>query len=212
MNIRDWVTDKFSGPAPKVFFEIGANEGQDTEWMAALPNVVIHAFEPEPRCLQLLKASLPPNVVLRPWAVGATEELRDFYPSLDYAGGPWTQSGSIRRPTEHHFARYPVSFSDPYPVWTCSLDWYWTTVPGAPIIDFIWADMQGAEGDMVRGGQRSLARTRYLYVEVSDVPYYEGQMSYGDVLATLPGEWRVIAKWPDDVLVENVSLNSGRSQ
>jgi len=35
--------------------------------------------------------------------------------------------------------------------------------------------MQGAEGDLIAGGQETVANTHYLYTEYSDDEWYEGQ-------------------------------------
>ena len=76
---------------------------------------------------------------------------------------------------------------------------------GIERIDFIWADIQGAEGDMVRGGRQTLARTRYLYTEYSDEELYENQATLKEILELLP-DFRVIELWTDDVLLENQQL------
>ena len=70
------------------------------------------------------------------------------------------------------------------------------------IVDFIWADIQGAEEEMIRGGSETLARTRDLYTEYSDDELYEGQITLDQILAMLP-RFRVLELWPDDVLLEN---------
>ena len=74
-------------------------------------------------------------------------------------------------------------------------------------VDFIWADVQGAEGDMIRGGLRVLSRTRYLYTEWSDDELYEGQATLTEILRLLP-DFRVVELWSDDVLLENTRLAS----
>ena len=39
----------------------------------------------------------------------------------------------------------------------------WATKHAPGTIDFIWADMQGAEGQLAIGGPQALARTRFIY-------------------------------------------------
>ena len=58
-------------------------------------------------------------------------------------------------------------------------------------IDFIWADVQGAERKMIQGGLQTLSRTEWLYTEYSDVELYEGQPSLSEILVMLP-DWRVV--------------------
>ncbi len=72
-------------------------------------------------------------------------------------------------------------------------------------------DVQGAERGLVRGGARTLDHTRYLYIETSEVEWHEGQASTTELLALLP-DWRVIARFPFDVLLENRRLRRSGSQ
>ena len=71
--------------------------------------------------------------------------------------------------------------------------------------DFIWADIQGTEGDLVRGGLSTLTNTRYLYTEYSDIECHEGQPSLHQLMAML-GKFAVIRRYPMDVLLKNTTL------
>jgi FkbM family methyltransferase len=200
MDIRQWVQDTFSHPMPKTILELGAHTGTDTVWMARLPAARIHAFEPDPR-------NCPPefpNVTLHRAAVADRDGTASFVLSKYGWGQEWTHSSSIKMP-KNHLNRYPVTFGDSIEVRTVALD----TVsrlhtPG--IIDFIWADIQGAEAEMIRGGLDTLSRTRYLFTEYSDDELYEGQPTLRDILELLP-DFRVVELWSDDVLLKNRSLS-----
>ena len=120
-------------------------------------------------------------------------------------GRPWTYSSSLKQP-KGHLARYPVSFGETIEVESVTLDAY-ARRNDLGRVDFIWADIQGAEGDMIRGGRDLLSRTRYLYTEYSDDELYEGQATLGDICDLLPG-FRVVELWPDEVLLQNESLES----
>lgn len=69
-------------------------------------------------------------------------------------------------------------------------------------IDFIWASVQGAEGEMIRGGLNALQSTRYLLTDYSDEAMHDGQITLRHLMDMLP-EFRVIELWPDKVLLEN---------
>lgn len=194
--IRDWVERKFGDAGAKTFLELGAHCGSDTAWMSQLPGVTLHAFEPDPRNDQ------PPrsNVTLHRAAVAGIDGRAEFVLSESGWGQVWTQSSSLRRP-RNHLARYPVSFGETIEVETIALDSF-AGRRGISTVDFIWADIQGAEGEMVRGGLELLRRTHYLYTEYSDDEMYEGQATLGDILTMLP-DYRVVELWSDDVLLEN---------
>jgi hypothetical protein len=122
-------------------------------------------------------------------------------------GQPWTHSSSIKAP-KNHLQRYPVTFGNSVPVKLTTLDTFCQQL-GVGMIDFIWADIQGAEGEMIRGGRQVLARTRYLYTEYSDDELYEGQITLKDILQLLP-DFRVLELWPEDVLLANQKLGAAR--
>jgi hypothetical protein len=62
----------------------------------------------------------------------------------------------------------------------------WSTKHEPGPIDFIWADIQGAEGDLVAGGRETLARTKYVYTECFDDELYEGAPTRVALLDMLP--------------------------
>jgi FkbM family methyltransferase len=196
MDIRQWVEATFAGPEAKTFLELGAHRGTDTTWMAAIPGVHIHAFEPDPR------NDIPnlPNVTAHRMAIGAHDGPGRLIQSAEGWGQEWTFSSSIR-PPKHHLDRYPVTFRGEVDISVATLDRFCVD-HGIDTIDFIWADIQGAEGDMICGGRRTLAHTRYLYTEWSDDELYEGQSSLSELVRMLP-DFRVVELWPNDVLLEN---------
>ncbi len=74
-------------------------------------------------------------------------------------------------------------------------------------IDFIWADIQGAEGDLVAGGRETLARTKYVYTECFDDELYEGAPTRVALLDMLPG-FEVVKLYESDILLRNAALTS----
>lgn len=72
-------------------------------------------------------------------------------------------------------------------------------------------DVQGAESDVIAGGQKTLGRTRFIYTEYSDRELYEGQLSLRSILDLLPA-FEVVTLYPreieGDVLLRNKVLRS----
>jgi FkbM family methyltransferase len=200
-SIREWVQQTFRYPGAKTFLELGAHQGTDTMWMAEIPDVTIQAFEPDPR-------NHPParrNVIVHRAAIADCDGPGLLILSQQGWGREWTHSSSIKQP-RNHLSRFPVTFGGAVPVEMTTLDRF-CEQQGIGVIDFIWADIQGAEGEMIRGGRQSLARTRYLYTEYSDDELYENQATLGEILEMLP-DFRVIELWSDDVLLENQKLKT----
>ena len=195
----------FSAPGAKLFLELGAHVGSDTAKLAALPGVTLHIFEPYAPNLAQIPAY--PNVVRNAMAVAAVDGVAPFHVSGSTDGVPFTYGSSLYAPAPHLATAYSeIVFDETVTVPTITLDTY-VHQHRLERIDFIWADTQGAERDLILGGRRALARTRYLYTEYAEPPLYVGQPSRAEILALLPG-WRVVADWPsgeayDDILLEN---------
>ena len=200
-NIREWVQQKFRYPGAKTFLELGAHQGTDTMWMAEIPDVTIQAFEPDPRNHPPPK----PNVIVHRAAIADCDGPGLLILSQQGWGQEWTHSSSIKQPL-NHLLRFPVSFGGAVAVEMTTLDRF-CEKQELGVIDFIWADIQGAEGEMIRGGRETLARTRYLYTEYSDDELYENQVTLREILGMLPN-FRVIELWSDDVLLENQKLKT----
>ncbi len=206
------------GVDARVVLEIGAHHGWHTAWFLQLfPRATIYAFEPDPRALARFKAHVSdPRVRLYEMAIGAADGEAEFHVSsglpdaspearAEYPSG-WDQSGSIHPPNIPAMARiWPwLKFEATTTVAVRSLD-SWAKEQGIATVDFIWADMQGAEGDLIRGGQATLARTRYLYTEYNNDEVYEGEPSLQALLDMLP-HFSLLKRYPDDVLLKNTAF------
>ena len=199
------------GPSP-VILEIGANDGSDSlALLRAFPTATISCFEPEPRAIRQWRARIDsPQIELFECAIGEADGVATFHRS-DFADDRargfdegWNKSGSIRRPTKH-LERWPwVGFPETIEVVTRSLD-SWADEHAIDGVDLIWADVQGAEVDLIAGGARTLQRTRYLYTEIFDEAYYEGQITVTQLVARLPG-WSLVRRWDNDVMLRNLDV------
>jgi FkbM family methyltransferase len=211
------LLQRLVGADARVILEIGASHGMHTAlFLRDFPGARIHAFEPDPRAAASFRANVRDRrATLHEIAIGATNGRAEFHASTglppdagddvarEYPKG-WDQSGSLRAPTGHR-ERWPwVRFPRTIKVEVRTLDtWSAKHEPGQ--IDFIWADMQGAEGDMIAGGPATLARTRFLYAEYSDTEIYAGAPNLAQLLDLLPG-FEVVRLYPDDVLLRNAAL------
>jgi FkbM family methyltransferase len=192
-----------------IILEIGANNGNTTlEMLRAMPNAKIYAFEPDPRAIKHFKASVTSqNVRLFECAVGGHNGSTVFHQSTGEGKyEDWNLSGSIRTPKSHLQAWPAVKFERDITVPMVCLD-DWAKSVGVMDVDFIWADVQGAESDLVVGGLAILERTRFFYTEYSDTEWYEGQITLRDLDALLP-DFSILRLFRFDVLFENVRMRS----
>jgi 2-O-methyltransferase len=196
------------GKEDPVIVEVGANCGQTTiEMLKEMPRATIYAFEPDPRAIAKFRAAVRhPNVHLYECAIGAVNGTVDFNQSSggeqlpDYTQG-WDQSGSIRRPNSHLKVWPWVKFEKQITVPIMTLD-AWSERHQITRADFIWADVQGAESDLVEGAARFLRASRYFYTEYSNEEWYEGQITLAGLIEKLP-DFDLIMRYPMDALFQN---------
>jgi FkbM family methyltransferase len=205
------------GRPDPIILEIGANNGMHTRhFMRVFPQAKIFAFEPDPRAIAKFKKRISdPRVVLFEGAIGAEDGEAEFHVSSglpptftpeqrqNFADG-WDLSGSLRAPKTHTKIWPWCKFEKTIRVPVRTLD-SWTCENGIERIDFIWADTQGAEGDLVAGGRNTLARTRFFYTEYSNNEWYEGQPNLATLAAMLPG-FDIVTRYSMDVLFKNKTL------
>lgn len=193
------------GTDEPTILEIGANDGKDTsEFRRLFPRARICAFEPDPRAFADLEARLGDRVELFEIAIGAEDGTATLHlsdRSDDWNGGVWHKSSSLARPTGHVESAPHVTFEATAEVRVRRLDG-WVAEQGIERIDFVWADVQGAENRMIEGGREALSRTRFLYTEYADEELYEGQWTLRRILEELP-DFTLERRYPNDALLRN---------
>jgi FkbM family methyltransferase len=172
-------------PTNPTIVEVGCHVGNDTLELSFLfPEGKIYGFEPHPQlfaeCWQ--RTQFRSNVQI--WQTAMSEALGGsiFHPS----SGSSTGSGSLLEPTVHKINHPEVVFHTDkrFFVFTSTLD-LWSRSIGLEKIDLLWIDVQGAELLVFKGAEEMLQKTEYIYVEVSEIPLYEGGAAYSDLKALL---------------------------
>lgn len=199
------------GKANPVILDIGCNDGWQTGWFLELfDQALVYCFEPDQRALARFRERITdPRAVVLNMAIGANDDHMDFHIS---SGSPppnmaeplpagWDQSGSLRKPKDH-LEMYPwCKFDKTVQVKVARLD-TWADQNSIGTIELIWADVQGAELDLIRGGRETLRRTHYFYTEYSNRELYEGQANLRQLRRLLP-EFEIVRLFPNDVLFRN---------
>ena len=202
------------GPAPQVILEIGANHGMHTElFLRTFPGARVRAFEPDPRAAAAFRKRITDRrATLHELAIGASSGRAEFHVSsgmppdatpevrAQYKDG-WDQSGSLRQPRKHRDIFPLVKFETTLRVRTMRLDTF-AREQKLRRVDFLWADVQGAESDLIAGAQETLRMTRFLHTEYSNMELYEGQLGLAKLLELLP-DFEVVRRYPLDVLLRN---------
>jgi FkbM family methyltransferase len=201
-----------------LFFEVGAHVGKQTQiFLKMFPLARLWIFEPDPRnTAELNRLGLDKKTRLFELAVGDRDGEMTMHLSSGRVmpGDPrttltnWTFSSSLKKP-KRHLKEFPwVKFLHEARVKVARLDTL-KREQGFGDIEFMWADVQGAEDMLIAGAQETLARTRYFYTEYANVELYEGQIGLEEIVKRLPGgarQWQTLAVFDDDVLLKNTAM------
>lgn len=191
--------------------EIGANNGfHSDEFLRGFPQGKVYAFEPDPRAIKKLKdRAFDGRFSLIEKAVGKETGKITFFQSSgspqdeDWPEG-WDLSGSIKKPKGHLELHPWCKFETEISVDVIRLDdWYGES--GIGVVDFIWADVQGAEEDMIQGAMNTLSNSRYFYTEYSNEELYEGEINLKQILDSLPA-FEIVEVFDNDVLLKHKDL------
>ena len=212
-DIFDYIKLALKDTKRPIFVEVGAARGEDTERIAKTifdnhpgPSFEYYVFEPDPRNIESIKNSPVRHLVhLFQSAVGEANRRASFHQSggkNPAFGYEHTLSGSLKAPRDHLAAHPWCKFEKQTEVRVITLDSFFKAY-SVPHIDFIWCDVQGAEDLVLQGAQEALQYTRFFYTEYYDNQMYEGQINARQIFDRLPGKWRVVEQWPNDILFEN---------
>jgi len=115
--------------------------------------------------------------------------IGDGGPATLHLAAPESGMSSLLAPSQRHlsfFNNFEVigRVLQTVPVQTTRLD----DVPGLPDIDFLKMDIQGGELTALRHGPQRLARCVAIQLEVSFVPLYENQPTFGEIDVWMRGQ------------------------
>lgn len=164
---------RFAGYAPRTLLDVGAHLGHFSHGLRQVfPDCVPTLVEPNPHCLPALAAT--GHEVLGFAASHENGEAELFLTR------EWLQSTGTSLYRENtHFFRDEVLLRTPVP--KRRLD----DVLAGRRFDFVKIDTQGAELDVLLGGQEVLRRADYILIEVSLVEYNQGGARAEEVFAAL---------------------------
>lgn len=214
-----------------LILEVGAADGEDTgRFLTAFHKCRVICFEPDDRPAAIFPRNIPDietRVQLERFVVGDVDGPVPWYachgeipkesipthPWQPEAINDWYMSGSTCQPTGHLVQSPWVTFDTPTMKPGIRLDTY-AKYYNLGVVDFIWADVQGAEAKMIAGATDLLKRTRYMFTEFYDsqicgnshaLPdHYAGQPNLGAIMGMLPG-WTIRSfHVGHNVLLENL--------
>jgi FkbM family methyltransferase len=166
-----------------VVIDVGCRWGFSDNWKQLAPAVRLFGFDPdEDECRRLTALNVDDDTTLVPVALGRRCGPETLYLTAEPA------CSSIYQPdpylTEHRPELNCAKEVGTTIVNMMTLD-AWAAESGVTCIDFLKLDVQGAELDVLLGGEASLKNVRALEVEVEFNPIYLNQPLFGDVDAFL---------------------------
>lgn len=207
MDIYEFIRDL----RVATFIEIGMHFGEDTTKFRAMhPNAHLVGFEPDPRNIKfIVDKGIDKICEFHPVALSNTNEECEFYmssgknsshPDKDHVENDWSSSSSLKRPTGHLDVHTWITFPTKINVKCIRLDDV-ESIKNS-VIDFIWADVQGAEDIVFSGAKETLMRTRYVYTEYA-IDLYEGQLNRERLIEMFGPDWSVVYDFGEDILLKN---------
>ena len=189
-------------------FEIGCADGRDTqEFINTFEDLNIYCFEPEPKNIEIVKSTISyTGHHLFEGVISDITGTLTFNRSRTDNPNDLSYSGSIKNPKEH-LNEWPfIKFDQTIEVNSIKLDDFCEN-NNISTIDFIWADVQGAEESMIIGGKKTFEnKVRFLYTEYSNKEYYEGQAILDKILSLLGPNWTLVQDFGSDVLLKNNNI------
>jgi len=207
MKLTQETIKKILQKEDPLILEIGAHTGEDTrKFLLEFKNIKIYCFEPDPRCINKFKKCIKDDrctlvevamsnndgkAVLNMssgWPTNGIPKfirflrLEKFYLSL--MKKEWDYSSSIKTAISNP-RNYPwLIFDKKSEVKTIKLD-SWIKENNIKLIDFIWADIQGAERDMIEGAENALKFCKYFYTEYGETSSYTGALTRDETIELL---------------------------
>ena len=192
-DVWDWIAETAD---IRTILDIGANDGAYVEYLDGFFRpAAIHAFEPLASSQVKLRAlqNRMPHLRLHAVALDDREGEATFFQN---SYGP---ASSLLRASDLSKQTFPETDREvPLPVRVARLD---------DVLDpdqlardlLIKIDVQGVEDRVIRGGRRVFEAARYVLIEMSFVPMYDGQPLFDEVHQQLEGLGLRLAGFKDQI-------------
>lgn len=189
---------------PLVILDVGANNGCHTIYFAEhLESSFVYSFEPDKRPLEKFRKRLKNQPLEISSRINIIEScVGNFNGEIDFFASNgtgdwdnWDSSGSIKIPSNHKNLRPEITFErTTHQITTLNT---WTKQNSIASVDLIWADIQGAELDMILGASDILDTVKFINIECHNPPLYEDDADINDIKSELK-DFEVIFKTGND--------------
>jgi FkbM family methyltransferase len=226
-DIYAYFQEIISKTTNPLVFEFGAFDGQDTQNLLRLleqskKEFTFHTFEPINEYFKLIESNCEAykeKFVLHQLAIGAIDKQEEvFYRSFgSHNKSAYPASSSLKKPNEIIYGFWrDIRFSES----VCQVMRFDTFTKENNLenrhIDFVWADIQGAEIDLIKGGKKTFENVKYAFLELMNYEVYEGCMSSQEQLFNLLPQFELVdvfydtmpdgSNEPFNILIKNKNI------
>lgn len=176
--------------------DIGANVGDFAFTIRpVLPNAQIYSFEPLPDCFAAMQQHLQGTARFKCFNLALGNESGE----MTFQRSSHSPSSSFLKMAETHKRAFPDSASGQ--LTTVKIERLDTVAPQLDLCDplLVKIDVQGYEGHVLQGGERTIRRAALVIIETSFEVLYEGQPLFDDVYGILT-HWGFAYAGPVDQL------------
>lgn len=187
VDFGDFTVDdiaKFCGTKSPIIIDIGTNDGTEIyAFLKAYPDTVVYAIEADPIPYRRLVDRFKEDQRVQCYNLAIAEYDGEitfncssgyFHDYQRTSGLQHDYSGSILKPKLHLEYAPDVTFEKQINIKCMTLDNFIAS-HHLQSPDFIWMDVQGAEFNVLKGGEKILREARGIYTEYSFDEMYEGQ-------------------------------------
>lgn len=199
-----------------IIFELGVHWAEDTRRIMSLcqSDPIYYGFEPDKRNIKRIKQEISLNPLK--YKFNLVEKAISNFIGLDtmylsdgihlLSGNQMTGASSILKPEKVLDKHKWIKFQEKQSVEVITLDEF-CSKNMIYHIDFIWSDIQGSESNMIDGAKNILKKTRYIFMEYSNLELYKGQKNLSQMFTMLNeiAHFRIVEKYNTDVLLKNMS-------
>lgn len=175
---------KKAGVTPASIWDVGANIGQFALSAATVwPDVPVFSFEPVPAAFCSLEKLAARFRSIRPFHIALGAQAGSATMHITNS----TQSSSLLKLHKNHLDMYPEvreSETREVPVSTLADQLMAISSPAPRLLKL---DVQGFEGEVIRGAGESLKEFQWILLETSTKPMYEGEVLFEDLCTILAG-------------------------
>jgi len=183
------LLNKYDCKDRKGIIHIGAHIGEEIPMYRELGFKKILSFEPQ--SIPFSQIPTGDGLFNEQMAIGSENKMVEMFVANNY------QSSSILEPINHLVFHPQIKFEDKEVVKVVSLDWYFENNSHnllAEDFDVMVIDVQGYEGEVIRGAHKTLNHMKVVYSEINGGELYKGCMHIFHVDQLLKAKYSMTRK------------------